>query len=58
MDNYRAPRVWHIEKRFDRYYVVNQFDGFEGWHTSLESAKAAVRLYVLNYGDKSESDES
>lgn len=48
----RAQREWHIETRFGRFYVVNQYGGFEGWHTDLESALAQGRQHVKdNPGD-------
>lgn len=54
MAEYRAPRTWHIEERFGRFYVDNQFGGFEGWHNTLDDALAAGRAYVAEFGDRFE----
>lgn len=47
----RAHRVWHIEERFGRFYVENQFGGFSGWHNDLAGALAQGRQYVADDGD-------
>ena len=54
MADYRAPRTWHIEERFDRFYVVNQFGGFSGWSNTLEDAIKQGREYVRVDGDRFE----
>lgn len=54
MAEYRAPRVWHIEERFDRFYVVNQFGGFESYYAYRSDAEAAGRNYVAAFGDRFE----
>lgn len=49
--NDRAPRVWHIEERFDRFYVDNQYGGFARWHTDRAAAVAQGLAYVTDDGD-------
>lgn len=58
MTEYRAPRVWHIEERFGRFYVVNHFGGFEGWHNERADAVRAGLAYVETYGDLFESPDA
>lgn len=51
MAEYRAPRVWHIEPRFGRFYVVNQWGGFAMHWPTIEQAQSQLAEYVQQ-GDK------
>lgn len=49
-NEYRAPRIWHIEERFGYYYSTNQFGGFTR-HDTRAHAEAAIEADISTYGD-------
>ena len=52
----RAPRVWHIEPRFGRFYVINQFGGFEGWHDTYADAEQQLAQHLAENPDDSRDE--
>ena len=53
----RAPRSWHIEPAFGRFYAKNQHGGFSGWHLTGEAAEAQIAEYLAAYpGDSRDQD--
>ncbi|MFF2088549.1 hypothetical protein ACFVVM_32600 [Nocardia sp. NPDC058176] len=49
-NEYRAPRIWHIEERFGYWYSTNQFGGFTR-HDTRAQAEAAIEADIATYGD-------
>jgi len=51
MNEYRAPRTWHVDSRNGYHYATNQFGGFTRYSTHAE-AVAAIDKDVATYGDR------
>ncbi|MGW5441435.1 hypothetical protein [Nocardia asteroides] len=49
-NEYRAPRIWHIEERFGYWYSTSQFGGFTR-HDTRAQAEAAIEADIATYGD-------
>lgn len=50
MDEFRAPRTWHIEERYGYFYATNQYGGFSRYNTEA-GARWAISQDVERYGD-------
>ena len=44
-------KVWHLEERFGRFYVVDEYGGFAMHWATREAARTQALGYVISDGD-------